>query len=185
MRAARLLLLLFLPLAACATLPGTPATPYLPPGVFGTYQDNDVGAINYAAWAFASPDNTRGNPVAAMRAVIALEYLPGELRENPRWVGMDSTIKTRMAEALLQVRQILGIRPDAPPQLVVNVMLFASNALLAGDKASALEVLSGPWFSLGPDQMLARLTNLPYVQDANLATARAEAQSFPQGAGRF
>jgi hypothetical protein len=185
MRAARVLMLLLLPLAACGTLPATPATPYLPPGVFGAYQDNTIGAINYAAWAFSSPANTRGNPVAGMRAVIALEYLPGELEENPRWVGMDSANKARMAQAALEVRQILGIRPDAPPQLVVNVLLWASSALLAGDKASALEVLSGPWFTLGPDQTLARLSNLPYVQEANLSTSRAEAQSFPQGAVRF
>jgi hypothetical protein len=185
MHAARFAILLFLPLAACATLPGTPATPYLPAGVFGVYQDNDVGAINYAAWAFASPANTRGNPVAAMRAVIALEYLPGELRENPRWIGMDGSIKMRMAQARGEVRQILGIPPDAPAQLVVNASLWASSALMAGDRDGALHALSAPWFTLGPEQTLARLSNLPYVQEANLSTSRAEAESFPSGGGRF
>src|ERR1700760_2230599 len=80
-------------LAACATLPPTPATPYLPAGVYGTYEDNDIGAINQSAWAFSSSENTRGNPVAAAKAVIALEYLSGELRENPRWVGVDAATR--------------------------------------------------------------------------------------------
>ena len=69
-------------------LPATRNTPFLPPGVFGVYQDNDIGAINQSAWAFASPANTSDNPIEAIKAVIALEYLPGELMENPRWIGM-------------------------------------------------------------------------------------------------
>jgi hypothetical protein len=185
MRAARLAMLLFLPLAACGSMPGTPTTPYLPPGVFGVYQDNDIGAINYSAWAFASAANTRGNPVAAMRAVIALEYLPGELLENPRWVGMDRLVKMRLDQARMEVRQVLGIAPDAPPQLVVNALLWASSALMAGDQAGALHALSAPFFTLGPQQTLARFTDLPYVPDANLATSRVSAQEFPTGGNRF
>lgn len=61
MRGQLLIALLTLSVAACNSLPGTPAAAYLPPGVFGTYQDNDVGAINQSAWAFASPANTRAN----------------------------------------------------------------------------------------------------------------------------
>ena len=185
MRAIRFVVLLLLPLATCGSLPGTPTTPYLPPMVFGVYQDNDIGAINYAAWAFASPANTRGNPVAAMRAVIALEYLPGELLENPRWVGMDSLIKMRMNQARFEVRQILGISPDVPPQVVVNVLLWASTALQVGDRAGALRALEAPGFTLGPEATLARLSDLPYVQDANLATTRVANQSFPVGGSRF
>src|SRR3978361_2577852 len=92
-------LVLAVGLAGCATLPATPQTPYLPPSVFGVYEDNATGAINLASWAFASPANTRGNPAEAARAVIALEYLPGELVENPRWAGMDSRGKGRRGVA--------------------------------------------------------------------------------------
>jgi hypothetical protein len=185
MRPVRVALLLLLPLTACATLPPTPATPYLPAGAFATYEDNDVGAINYAAWAFASPANTRNNPVAAIRAVIALEYLPGELRENPRWIGMDGNVKMRLASARAEVRQILGIAPDAPPQIVVNALMSASNDLTAGDRAGALQALSAPGFTLAPEATLDRLASLPYVQDANLATSRAQDQSFPAEGIRF
>ena len=181
MRPARFFMLLFLPLGACATLPPTPATPYLPPSTFGVYQDNAVGAINYSSWAFASAANTRGNPLAAMRAVIAMEYLPGELQENPRWVKIDSLETARMAKARAEVRQVLGIQPDVPPQLVVNTLLWASNALMAGDRAGALKALSAPWFTLGPEQTLAMFTNLPYVHDANFATSWVEAISSVSG----
>ena len=132
MRAALIASISGLCLSACATLPATPATAYLPPGVYGVYLDNDTGAINQSAWAFASSANTRDNPVDAIKAVIALEYLSGELRANPRWVGMDLSVKQRMAQARQEVRQILGIRPDAPPQLVVNALLGAAESLEFG-----------------------------------------------------
>lgn len=173
-----------LSLAGCATLPGTQATPFLPPGVFGVYQDNDVGAINFAAWALASPGNTRGNPIEAARSVIAMEYLAGELSENPRWVGMDAAVKFRMRQARDDVRRTVGIRPDAPPQLVVNVMLQFVADLQVGNRPAAMQVLNAPVFSQPPPATLQVLANLPYVQSANLATARAEEQSFPSGGVR-
>jgi hypothetical protein len=177
----RVLIFLAFFLAGCATLPATQRTPYLPPGVFGVYQDNDIGAINYSAWAFASPGNTQGNPAEAARAVVALEYLPGELTESPRWAGMDSSIKVRMDLARNDLRRILGIRPDAPPQFVVNAMLALAANLQAGNQPAALQVLAAPPFTLPPEQTLQLLANMPYVQEANLATSRAEGQSFPGG----
>lgn len=178
MRTLTLALLILLPVTACGSLPATPNTPYLPPGVFGVYEDNDVGAINFAAWAFASASNTRGRPFEAMKAVIALEYLAGELRENPRWVDIDSGVQLRLEQARQDVRQILGIRPDAPPQFVVTTLLWASSYLALGDQADALKALSAPAFTLPPDQTLARFANLPYIQSANLATARASDEAI-------
>lgn len=184
MRAVFLAPLLAINFAACAPLPARHATPSLPLSLYGAYQDNDTGAINQAAWAFASPANTSGNPLTAIKAVIALEYLSGELRENPRWVGMDTAVKLRMGQARDDMRQILGIRPDAPPQLVVNLLLRIGDELEAGDRAGALHVLTAPVFTMPPEQTLRLLSNLPYVRTANLATSRAEGQSFPVGGPR-
>ena len=184
MRAAFIAPIAGLCLSACAPLPPTPATPYLPPGVYGVYLDNDTGAINQSAWAFASPANTRGNPVDAIKAVIALEYLPGELRANPRWVGMDLSVKQRMAQARQELRQILGIRPDAPPQLVVNALLGAAESLEFNTPGNALQALSAPVFVNPPEQTLRLLSNLPYVQTANLATSRAEGESMAKDGSR-
>jgi hypothetical protein len=169
-------------LARCSGLPATQRTPYLPAGVFGIYEDNDVGAINLAAWAFASPANTRGNPLDAARAVVAVEYLPGELAENPRWIGMDHLVKRRLEGARGEVRQVLGIRPDAPPQLVVNAMLALSADLAMGNRAAANQVLSSAVFTLPPEQTLRILADLPYMQAANLATLRVANQAFQNDA---
>lgn len=181
MRARVLVPLLTLYLAACGSLPGTPATPYLPAGVFGTYEDNDIGAINQSAWAFASPANTRGNPLAAIKAILGLEYLSGELRENPRWVSMDLAVKQHMSSARDQIREILGIPQNVPPQLVVNAMLRLSEDLFEGDRLDIDKVLSTPVFTLAPERTLYLLYNIPYVREANLATSRAAQQSFPRG----
>ncbi len=171
-------------LSACATLPATQQTPFLPPSTFGIYEDNDTGAINLASWAFASPANTRGNPVEAARAVIALEYLAGELKENPRWFSMDDAVKRRMGLARDDLRQVLGIRPDVPPQVVVNTLLALNADLFSGNQPAAMQVLSAPIFIRPPEQTLQVLSNLPYVQEANLATSRAAGQSFPTGGTR-
>jgi hypothetical protein len=172
------LLLLASALYGCAPVPSAQRTAYLPPGVFGVYQDNDTGAINLAAWAFASPANTRGNPAEAARAVIAVEYLPAELTENPRWVGMDDLVKRRLGIARNEVRGVLGIRPDAPSQLVVNAMLALFVDLQAGNDAATTQVLTSGLFTFPPEQTLRVLSDLPYVQSANLATSRVANQTF-------
>lgn len=184
MRALISIPLLATTLAACGTLPASRNTPYLPAGVYGTYEDNDVGAINQSAWAFASPVNTRNDPVDAAKAVVALEYLSGELKENPRWIGMDSSIPRNMALARNDLREILGIRAGAPTQLVVNTLLALSLNLEIGNGPAAMQVLASPVFTRAPEQTLQILSNLPYVQQANLATARAEEESFPVGGQR-
>ena len=177
MRIAASVLLLGIALTACSTLPSTEATPFLPAGVFGVYEDNDVGAINLAAWAFATPANTRGNPAEAARAMVALEYLPGELTENPRWIGLDMSTKRQLGQARVDLRGILGIRPDAPPQVVVNTLLALVLDLRDGNQPAAMKVLTSPIFTLPPDRTLHVLTNLPYVQAANLSTSRTQDQA--------
>jgi hypothetical protein len=179
MRVRSVVLLLCSALGACATLPATGDTPYLPPGVFGVYEDNDVGAINLAAWALASPARTRGDPVDAAKAVIAVEYLAGELRASPRWIGMSAGAKQGMLHARTDLRQVLGIRPDAPPQAVVDALLGVIGALNAGNQPAALQVLSGPSFTRPPPGTLATLANLPFIPAANFATSAAADQELP------
>nr|WP_294506878.1 hypothetical protein [uncultured Rhodopila sp.] len=175
---------LALSLSACATLPPTPATPYLPAGVYGMYLDNDTGAIDQSSWAFASPGNTRNNPVAAAKAVVALEYLSGELRQNPRWIGMDLSTKLHMAQARDNLRRIVGIRPDAPPQAVVNALLQLAEGLQFGNQVQAAQALTSPVFTGPSAETMQKLSNLPYDQTANLATARAGQQVLPVGGTR-
>jgi hypothetical protein len=177
-------ILLAFAVGGCTTVPTVQRAASLPPGVFGVYQDNDTGAINLAAWAFASPANTRGNPAEAARAVVALEYLPAELTENPRWVGMDDLVKRRLDIAREETRRVLGIRPDAPSQFVVNAMLTVFADLQAGDRVAAMQVLASGLFTFPPEQTFQTLSDLPYMQAANLATLRVANQTFVSDAVR-
>jgi hypothetical protein len=171
-----------LTLGGCVTISVPPLpTPMLPPMVWGDYLDNDTGAINFAAWAFASPGNTRGNPIEAARGIIALEYLSGELADNPRWVRIDAAVKLRLRLARDEVRQAMGIRPDAPPQAVVNALLAFVGDMQWGNQPAAVAVLAEPLFIRGPQATFDTLSNLPYLQQANLATARAAAQAMYGG----
>jgi hypothetical protein len=116
--------------------------------------------------------------------VVAVEYLAGELRSSPRWSFMATTPRTQMLQARLDLRQVLGIQPNAPPQLVVNALLAMTAALMAGNEPAALQALSIPIFTLPPPETLARLANLPYVRSANLATMQAAEMEYPSGGDR-
>jgi hypothetical protein len=123
-------------LSACAQVSPPAEPPSLPPGVFGVYQDNDVGALNQSSAALAVPRRTRDNPIDAARAVIAVEYLADEARVNPRWIGMSGAAKLAMVEARTDTRKVLGIAPDASPQLVVDALPRFTEALRGGDQAA-------------------------------------------------
>ena len=175
MKSAVLFLMAGLALAGCA-LPPPPSTARLPPGAFGSNADNDIMAINTASWAFSDPARTHGNLINATRAVLAIEYLAGELWTNPRWDYMSPLTKQFMLQARQEVRAALGIAPDAPSQLVANALL----ALTASPTpATAAQVIRPPVFTLSPDETIMRLENLPYLPIANKAAHRAAGQEFP------
>ncbi|MGH8254905.1 MAG: hypothetical protein ACRET0_01665 [Steroidobacteraceae bacterium] len=164
-------------LTSCASGP-PPSTARLPGGAFGSNGDNDIAAINTASWAFANPARTHGNSVNAIRAVLAIEYLAGELSSNPRWDFMSSLTKLEMLDARRELRAKLGIAEDAPSQAVANALLALSHE---PTPAAAAELLKSPLFTLGPSATLARIENLPYLPAANLASLHASQQEFPGG----
>src|SRR5580658_10776641 len=163
----------------CAAPPPSAEPASLPPGVFGMYEDNDVGALSQSSAAFALPARTRNNPIDAARAVVAVEYLADELRVNPRWIGMSGTSKLGMVQARADMRKVLGIAPDASPQLVVDALLRFTVALRGGDQAAAMQALAAPVFTLRPDQTMKILSNLPYIRSANQATLQAANEELP------
>jgi hypothetical protein len=167
-------------LPACAWSPSS-QSPQLPPGVFGTYEDNDVGAINQAAWAFAERGRTHGNPIEAARAVIAVDYLADELSANPRWVELSGISKMGMVRARADVRRALGIAPDAPSQLVIDALPRFTAAMRDGDQAAATRALAGPVFTLPPAQTQRILSDLPYIASANQATLQASSEILRGG----
>lgn len=156
--------------AGCA--PGPPVDAAQMPWQSGL--GDPANAIQYAAWAFASPSRTRNDPVSGARAIATLDYLGGALLNNPAWMAFSPIIADQMHDARTSMRRTLGIAPTASSQFVVNSMLNASAAMAHGDRQAALTFLSGPIYSLGPDQTLVLLTNLPFIHMANVATIQAE-----------
>jgi hypothetical protein len=167
-------------LAACAAATPPPDTAQLPFAAFGT-MDNDVGAANVAAAAFASPARTANDPVDGARACAAIDYLAGELSSNPRWVTLSPFTKQEMLRARVDVRAVLGIAPGAPSQMVVGGLLQFAAAWLAGNQQAALSFLGPPAFLHGPQQTLQVLANLPYIATANRASIDASNQMLPGG----
>lgn len=131
-------------------------------------------AIQYTSWAFASPARTRNDPASAARAVAALDYVAGAISTSPAWQHSSPLVANEMLHARQAVRRTLGILPAAPSQAVVNSMIGASLALAHHDRTAALAALNAPFFTLGPEQTLAVLTDLPPIRQANIATAHAE-----------
>jgi hypothetical protein len=173
-------LLLCLCVAACGEIQRVD-TSQLPPGFYGLLTDNDTGAINEASWALASPDRTRGNPVEALRAAVAVEYLAGELSTAPRWAAMSPITKIQMLQARAEMRRALGVKLDAPSQVVVNAEIWALWDLERGDVAAAQQVLAGPISTQPPQQTLQVLNDLPTLPAARSATAAAELEQFRDG----
>jgi hypothetical protein len=157
-------------LTACSGLPTASHPPELPAGVFGVYEDNDIGALNQSAWAFADPARTQNDPIDAARAVIAVEYLADALRSNPRWQGLSGA---GMLQARVETRRVLGIVPDAPPQPVVEALLRLIAALRSGDPGAPAQALSSPVFTLPSSETLQILSHMPYIPATNIATLQA------------
>jgi hypothetical protein len=167
-------------MAACAYIQHVD-TAQVPPGFFGLPVDNDIGAINQASWALASPGRTRGDPVEALRSAVAVEYLAGELNTAPRWWAMSPITKMLMLQARGEMRATLGIKPDTPAQAVVNAEITALWALEHGDVTGAQQALSRPIFTQPPQQIMQVLNNLPTLPAARVATSDAELQEFRHG----
>jgi hypothetical protein len=164
-------------LSACSAIGGAPDSAVLPPGAFGTAPDQDQAALDLAEYVFADPNRTYGQPAEAARAAAAIDYLGGAFSTNPRWAFLPVGIKDDMLQARAELRQTLGIAPDASSQTVVDALLAAANALTAHDEARAAADLRTPVFTLPTQQTLQRLGNMPYVRGANVATREASSAS--------
>ena len=166
--------------AACGPLPPKPDTASLPPGVFSSL-DQDIPAVQYAEYAFSSTSHTSGNPVAGLHAVLALDYIAGRLNTAPRWDFMPATTQMQLLLARKETRAALGIAPNASSQIVVDSLIQAGQNLQNGNQAGAEAALTNPAFTSPPDEILKKMTNLPYLQEANVATLNAVRSIFQLG----
>jgi len=168
--------------AACAGLqPMVPDTARLAPGALGSGFDPDVTAVQQAQWAFAVPSRTHGRPIEAARAAASMDYIAGQIYTSPRWQNISATTKEQLLQGRREVRAALGVVPGTSSQAVVDHLAAAGNALAAGDRSAAVAQLGAPVFDRPGEQVLAELSNLPYLQMANVSTMRAANQLFDDG----
>ena len=173
------LLAFLMTMSACAGVqPVVPDTARMPAGALGGGLDPDVAAVNLAQWAFADASRTYGRPVEAARAAASMDYIAGQLYTSPRWANISPLTKEQLLQGRQEVRTALGVAPGATSQQVVDSLTSAASALAAGDQAGATRVLGAPVFAAGADQVLTRLSNMPYLQMANVSTMRAANQLF-------
>jgi hypothetical protein len=173
--------LIGLSLAACAAQKPVQPIAELPPGFYGMYEDNAVGAINQSSWALASPQRTMNNPLEAIKAVIAVDWLADELEVNPRWVVISPITKQHMKMARIDVRRVLGISADASSGAVVAALLSTAWSLELGARPDDISALKDPPFTLPPLQTFEQLSHLPYIATANIATSEAASQVLTNG----
>jgi hypothetical protein len=112
-----------------------------------------------------------------------MDYIAGQLYTGPRWSNISAETQDELLQGRQEVRDALGVVPGTPSQVVVDRLLAAANALMAGDQAGAARELGPPAFSASGEQVLARLANLPYMRMANVSTMRAANELFEGGAG--
>ena len=167
--------------AACAdgSQPFVADTAQLPAGTFGGgFADADVRAVQQAQWAFADPGRTQGRPIEAIRAAASMDYIAGQLYTSPRWAHIGALTKEQLLQGRVEVRQALGVVPGTSSQAVVERLTSAGNALAAGDAAAAVAQLGAPVFQGSGQQVLARLSDMPYLRMANVSTMNAAGQLF-------
>jgi len=140
--------------------------------------------VQYAEYVFSDSSRTYGDPAAGARAVLAMDYIAGELTTSPRWAKISPEAKIGLLQAREQTRAAIGIAPNARSQAVVNSLIVVSSDLQAGDLAKAAAAVDNPAFAGPPEQTLRRLANLPYIQLANVSTAHAANELFePENGG--
>jgi hypothetical protein len=148
-------------LAACtagvpAAAPGAP-----PPDGFG---DPVRGAALSAPLMLGDTARYAGRPAQAALAAVQLEIVAEAFLHDPRYLhAVSGTAQHTVRLARTELREAIGIAPDAPADPVIAQLRQAASALDAGQTAQAEAALSGPNFPAGPRATLAHLGQLPHL----------------------
>jgi hypothetical protein len=166
--------LLLLALGACTA---DPAAEHL----FG-FGDPVRGAGLNAPRLLGDTSRLAGNPAQAARAAVQLEVLHEAFRNDPRYAptaSIQALNTTRLGRA--ELRNAIGIAPDAPAETVIAQLREAAAALDTGSRARAEAALSGPNFPAGGTTTLQRLARLPYLPRVSEAAGAAHTEVQRRG----
>jgi hypothetical protein len=122
-----------------------------------------------------------GDPAGAARAAVQLEFLHEAFRNDPRYAPRASAQtlnSTRLGRA--ELREAIGIAPEAPADAVIAQLREAAAALDQGSVARAEAALSGPMFPAGGTATLRRLGSLPFLPRVSEAAWAAALEVQPR-----
>lgn len=160
-------LLAALALSACAAQP-LPPSAVLPVGALaGGGGDPLRSGVLESAYAF---NGGARSPADVARGAAWVEYLAADSKWGGRWADFSPIVRARLDEARGELRQALGIAPEAPPQAVVNGLFLAANTMQAGLPLQNLPAL--PFAD--PSAVVQRLQALPALPKTREATALVE-----------
>jgi hypothetical protein len=163
---------LILPLLSLLGACADPAAQHL-----GGLGEPTRGAALAAPWWLSDTSRLQGQPAQAARAAVQMEVLADSFETDPRYqhevsgAGLHSVRLGRR-----NLRENLGIAPDAPPAAVVAQLREAAASLDRGQRARAEAALSGPMFPAGGAATLQRLASLPYLPRVAEAAGAANAE---------
>jgi hypothetical protein len=162
-------LLTALVLVGCSAAPGTPW--------LGGFGDPVRGAALRAPIALGDTSRWSGRPAEAAEAAAELEFLASEFATNSRYaVEANPAVAQQLEAARREMRDFLGVAPDAAPDLVRAALRRAAASLRAGSRAGAEAALSGPAFAYGPSATLGRLASMPRLPRTAEAAGGAAAE---------
>lgn len=163
-------------LAACAAPVAQPVT--WPVDATAGLADPGRQAILSTNYDFGRPSALAGRPAEAARAIAQAEFLAVDLEANPRWTAFQPRVAQGFRQARAEWRAAAGIAPDAPPQGVIDALMAARAALLAGNAGAAAAALPPPIFPQGGEAELRRLAALPPLPKTGRAASAAEAEMW-------
>ncbi len=164
-------------LAGCDEMRRPPGQSPLPAELTPPGPDPVRGAITATAAAFANQgQRLAGQPEATARAVAQFEYLYDAIGREARWGALVPSVRISLRIARDEIRQVIGIRPEATGPQVVQAMAQVVRSLRVRDRNGAGGALSGAIFAPGGQATLFRLNRPAPMPAAEQATAQLAAE---------
>jgi hypothetical protein len=128
-----------------------------------------------AAYLADPPGRLAGNPALAAQVAAQYEHATVGLREL-RFSGFSPLMQLQMDQGRTALRDTLGIRADAAPELVIDQLSQIAVSLQRGDTAAAERFAASTAFAKPGTEVLATLAAMPRVPAAGRAAIFAENQ---------
>lgn len=160
----RLLLgVLLLAIAGCAR--GQPDFAY------ARSADPLYGALLTARENLSNLSGYRGRPARAARAFGQYEFITAELQNKSDFIVLPAGVQPQLDLGGQELRGALGVAPGTPPREVAAALDRFAAALDAGQRQEAMDALSQPFFTRGPQGTFEALNNPPPMPAVEAAAA--------------